>query len=84
MRAAFRALIPLAAVSLALAGCWGVPDISVPSIPTFPDTSKSGSASFNINGVPFLVSQSGTIQADFPESKEISFSHRRLTPSRPE
>jgi hypothetical protein len=51
-----------------------VPSISVPSIPAFPDTSKAGSASFNINGTTFMVAQSGTIQASFPESKEISYS----------
>jgi hypothetical protein len=66
------ALIALAISVLALSGCGGVP--GVPSIPKFPDLATTGSASFDINGVTFLVSQSGTIQANFPESREITYS----------
>jgi hypothetical protein len=56
---------------LFLSGCGGVPSFSVPSVP---DLSKTGSATFEINGTTFVVSQSGTIKADFPESKVISYS----------
>jgi hypothetical protein len=55
-------LIAVALAALALAGCGGVPGIKVPSIP---DISKMGGASFDIDGNTFQVSQSGSIQADF-------------------
>jgi hypothetical protein len=67
--------IALALAILALAGC-GSGAVSVPSIPTFPDPTATagGSATFDINGVTFRVAQSGTIQTDFPESKQITYS----------
>jgi hypothetical protein len=70
-----HALIALPLAIAALSGCGAeVPDISVPSIPNVSDATKAGSATFNINGVTFTVAQSGTIQADFPESKQITYS----------
>lgn len=65
-------LLTLAAV-VAFSGCGtgvSVPSISVPDI-TAP---SGGSATFDINGVTFTMAQTGTIQADFPESKEITYS----------
>jgi hypothetical protein len=68
------ALIALALASVALAGCGtSVPDISVPSIPDM-SAPGGGSATFSINGVTFTVAQSGTINADFPESRQITYS----------
>jgi hypothetical protein len=54
-----------------LAGCGGVPSIKIPSIP---DVSKSGGASFDIDGNTFQVSQSGSIQADFGKSVPLTYS----------
>ena len=54
-----------------LAGCGSVPSIDIPSIP---DISKSGGASFNIDGNTFQVSQSGSIQADFGHPNPLTYS----------
>jgi len=69
-------LVGVALAAITLGGCGaGVPDISVPSIPTIPDMNgTNGSASFNINGVTFTVAQTGSIQASFPESRQITYS----------
>jgi hypothetical protein len=56
---------------LLLAGCGGVPGVSVPSIP---DISKTGGASFDIDGNTFQVSQSGSIQADFGHPNPLTYS----------
>ena len=66
-----RALIALFLAALALSGCGGVPDIKIPSIP---DISKTGGASFDIDGNPFQVSQSGSIQADFGHPNPLTYS----------
>jgi hypothetical protein len=65
--------IALALAILALAGCGGVPGVKVPSIPTVPNAG-SGSATFEIEGVTFQVSQSGSIQASFPGADKITYS----------
>jgi hypothetical protein len=52
-------------VTAVIAGCGATPSIDIPSIPTFPDVSKSGGASFDIDGNTFQVSQSGSIHTDF-------------------
>jgi hypothetical protein len=64
-------LILVAVAGLALAGCGGVPGFSVPSIP---DISKTGGASFDIDGNTFQVSQSGSIQADFGRGNPLTYS----------
>jgi hypothetical protein len=68
-----RVLLSLVLVFLALAlgGCGGVPSIHVPSIP---DISKSGGATFIIDGNTFQVSQSGSIQADFGHPNPLTYS----------
>jgi hypothetical protein len=69
------ALLAAALALIALAGCGtGVPDVSVPSIPAMPDGAAGGSATFDIDGVTFQVAQSGTVKADFPESRQITYS----------
>ena len=69
-RLILRCLVLLLAASVG--GCGGV---GVPSIPTFPDFSKQGggSASFDMDGVTFQVSQSGSIQTSFG-SNPLSYS----------
>jgi hypothetical protein len=70
------ALIPLTLAILVLSGCGAgsvVPDISVPDFPE----PGGGSATFDINGVTFTVAQTGTIQADFPESRQLTYSGPR-------
>jgi hypothetical protein len=68
-----RRALPLALGILALAvgGCGGVPSIHVPSIP---DISKTGGATFIIDGNSFQVSQSGSIQADFGHPNPLTYS----------
>jgi hypothetical protein len=66
-----HSLIVVAVAALALGGCGGVPGISVPSIP---DISKTGGASFDIDGNTFQVSQSGSIQADFGHPNPLTYS----------
>ena len=66
-----HALIATALPILMLSGCGG---ISVPSIPAIPDISKTGSASFSIDGSTFLVAQSGSIQASFGQSNPLTYS----------
>lgn len=71
-------LLSLGAVLLGggLTGCGGVPAISVPSIPAFPNISKQGGATFDIDGTTFQVSQSGSIQTDFGKGNPLSYSGR--------
>jgi hypothetical protein len=72
-----HALVALTLAVLVISGC-GAGSVSVPSI-SIPDVSApgGGSATFNINGVTFTVAQTGTIQADFPESKQLTYSGPR-------
>jgi hypothetical protein len=57
---------------LGFAGCGaGVP---TPSIPDFGAAFAGGSATFDIDGTSVRVSQSGSIQASFPDAPELSYS----------
>ena len=66
-----RASIAAALAVLVLYGCGSVPSIHIPSVP---DISKSGGASFTIDGNTFQVSQSGSIQADFGHPNPLTYS----------